>query len=293
MELRYDREQERDDGCDDDERDSDDAQVIRVVSRRFGSEHVDDELHIDIREHGADIDGKQNPQGISENFHEELLLKHDFDSSEIDPIELLIEKHVTEQDSHEESEDPIPCIVDQGTMSGKMECVGYGKDGEHSHEFGSFLGLRILRSSEDGIDDHEEIQSYEKQRKNPQYRGCFGRMEIASRNEIRPMIQCPSDQQACRHLNHRGIGDDRFQSRVILFDDVFREEVIKRFGESEIMIDRKERHQADHSIENPDLRYGQIVREDDLDDVSDRSRQEGEEIEPSTPLDQLFAQSLF
>jgi hypothetical protein len=64
--------------------------------------------------------------------------------------------------------------------------------------------------------------------------------------------------------------------RILPVDDILRQEVIETLGTTEIIQSSEERHKTDHPIDHPDATDREIMRYDDLDEVSERSDQERE-----------------
>lgn len=110
VELRYDRKEKADNRSDDNERDSDNAQIVGIVSGIASPEEVDDELHVDLAEHGPDIGGEHHPESVFHDLPDQFFVVGDLGVFEIGEIVRTVHKERSENDPDHHAADPCPGI---------------------------------------------------------------------------------------------------------------------------------------------------------------------------------------
>ncbi len=148
------------------ERYSNNTQIVCIVSSVFCSEEIDDKLHIDLSEHSSDIGGEHYPECVFNDFFNQVFIVDDFRILEVWNIIILIHKEHPECYPDNHPSDPSPGISYKVSKIQEIEPHGKEHDENHPKELGSFLELGILTHSEDGSAQAVDIYPKEKQTEN-------------------------------------------------------------------------------------------------------------------------------
>lgn len=288
VELRYDREYESDDGRDNDEGDSDDAQVVGVVSGVPRPEEVDDELHVHLSEYRPDIGSEYYPEGVLNNLSDQLFIVDNLRVLEIGEIVRLVHEKWSENDPNHHSANPGPRVGDERPPIHRVESECEEHHEYHPQEFRSFLELGVLTHSKDG---HIHIVDIEPQKEQAEYLNDadrFAWVKVVFRKISGGEKQYESYNEACDKLGDKWICYQRFESCPVLLYYELGQEKIETLRESEIVVGGKKGHETENSVQEPDFLDREVPREDDLHNIPERSDQKREQIKPKAPADEFF-----
>jgi len=178
VELGNNREEEADNRRNYDKRDSDNTEIIGIISGISRSEEVDDELHIDLSENGSDVNREHDPEGVFDNLFYKIGIIDSFGIFQVWDIVGPIHEIWSDDNSRDNSINPCPCIGDEIPIICHPESECKEDDEYHSKKFYSFLETGILTHAKYGNIDIMEIEPKEKQTKNLDDPSCFLGMEI-------------------------------------------------------------------------------------------------------------------
>ena len=101
------------------------------------------------------------------------------------------------------------------------------------------------------------------------------------------------DQDTRAYLEYQCESEEILRLSIFIFDDIFWQKIIQTLGASEIVECSEECHKTNDTIYHTYSVYWEIIRYDDLDEISEWADQQGEKIEPKSFFDKFLCKSLF
>ena len=293
MELRYDRKQESQEGGNEYKWNIEKGLVVRVVSILLSTQEECDQLGINLREEYHDIGRQERGECIPEKMIAFAPMSHDGDPSEIASIVPRIGKIKREHTAHKYTRDPRPHIHLSIAVIGKKQYEGRQGNSGHFDEFGSFLQLGILCYAKKYTRNMEDIGTHEIESRNTQDLDCSDIMEPDLRQPWSEYEQHDPNQYTRTYLEDECESKEILGSTVFSLDDIFWQKIIQTLGTTEIVECPEESYETDHRVDQAESTDCEIMRYDDLDEVSEWTDQECEKIEPKSLFDKFLCKSLF